>query len=187
APTGWYPEPGGTSDGPAGERWWDGGAWTQYTRTAGAAAAGAPVRFLVSCVAADRPWADWTAWQLENAGLRVLVLEGNASIGPQTEPEKGERLIALVSPAYVEAVQVLRPWWVMHQEDPEGLADTLVPVVVEPCRPEWPLSKVPYTDLTGLSEDKARTRLLHAVGATPTGRAGPAASPPSFPNPAGRR
>ncbi|WP_261568246.1 toll/interleukin-1 receptor domain-containing protein [Frankia gtarii] len=29
--------------------------------------------FFVSYTAADRPWAEWVAWQLEGAGLRVLV------------------------------------------------------------------------------------------------------------------
>ncbi len=33
-PPGWYPEPGHTGNGPAMERWWDGSAWTEYTRTA---------------------------------------------------------------------------------------------------------------------------------------------------------
>lgn len=38
-PPGWYPDPGQTNDGPAGERWWDGRAWTEQTRPAGSAAA----------------------------------------------------------------------------------------------------------------------------------------------------
>lgn len=38
-PPGWYPEPGHTGNGPALERWWDGSAWTEYTRTAQAPAA----------------------------------------------------------------------------------------------------------------------------------------------------
>ncbi|WP_435136108.1 DUF2510 domain-containing protein [Actinacidiphila sp. bgisy144] len=33
-PPGWYQEPGHTGNGPAMERWWDGTAWTEYTRTA---------------------------------------------------------------------------------------------------------------------------------------------------------
>ncbi|MEU0965774.1 DUF2510 domain-containing protein [Streptomyces sp. NPDC005917] len=37
-PPGWYPDPGQTSDGPATERWWDGKAWTEQTRPAGAGA-----------------------------------------------------------------------------------------------------------------------------------------------------
>ncbi|MCK1821040.1 DUF2510 domain-containing protein [Streptomyces sp. XM83C] len=35
-PPGWYPDPGQTSDGPPSERWWDGKAWTERTRPAGA-------------------------------------------------------------------------------------------------------------------------------------------------------
>lgn len=36
-PPGWYPDPGQTDDAPATERWWDGKAWTDQTRTAGPA------------------------------------------------------------------------------------------------------------------------------------------------------
>lgn len=41
-PPGWYPDPGPTSDGAAGERWWDGSAWTGHTRPVGIAGAAAP-------------------------------------------------------------------------------------------------------------------------------------------------
>ncbi|MFF7971360.1 DUF2510 domain-containing protein [Streptomyces sp. NPDC007905] len=41
-PPGWYPDPGQTNDGPPTERWWDGKAWTDQTRPAGAAAAWGP-------------------------------------------------------------------------------------------------------------------------------------------------
>ncbi|MEU5628752.1 DUF2510 domain-containing protein [Streptomyces tendae] len=41
-PPGWYPDPGQKNDGPATERWWDGTAWTDQVRAAGAGAAGAP-------------------------------------------------------------------------------------------------------------------------------------------------
>ncbi|WP_344013698.1 DUF2510 domain-containing protein [Streptomyces thermospinosisporus] len=37
-PPGWYPDPGQKNDGPATERWWDGGAWTDQVRPAGQAA-----------------------------------------------------------------------------------------------------------------------------------------------------
>lgn len=41
-PPGWYPEPGHTGNGPAMERWWDGSAWSEYTRTAPAPPAAPP-------------------------------------------------------------------------------------------------------------------------------------------------
>ncbi|MEU4895908.1 DUF2510 domain-containing protein [Streptomyces sp. NPDC044780] len=37
-PPGWYPDPGYAGSGPAMERWWDGAAWTEYTRDASGAA-----------------------------------------------------------------------------------------------------------------------------------------------------
>ncbi|MER6408917.1 DUF2510 domain-containing protein [Streptomyces viridosporus] len=37
-PPGWYPDPGQQNDGPPTERWWDGKAWTDQVRPAGAAA-----------------------------------------------------------------------------------------------------------------------------------------------------
>ncbi|MEW2348103.1 DUF2510 domain-containing protein [Streptomyces sp. NPDC006684] len=47
-PPGWYPDPGHSGEGPRGERWWDGTAWTDRTRQAapaeppGTAPAGIP-------------------------------------------------------------------------------------------------------------------------------------------------
>ncbi|WP_031167957.1 DUF2510 domain-containing protein [Streptomyces durhamensis] len=41
-PPGWYPDPGQTNDGPPTERWWDGKAWTDQTRSAGTAATWGP-------------------------------------------------------------------------------------------------------------------------------------------------
>lgn len=55
-PPGWYPDPGQTSDGPATERWWDGRAWTDRTRPAGAAAAwGPPAQVPAAGAAPDHP------------------------------------------------------------------------------------------------------------------------------------
>ncbi|MFD5566970.1 toll/interleukin-1 receptor domain-containing protein [Streptomyces cadmiisoli] len=162
----------------------------ELVRTAAPApAACLPARFLVSYVAADRPWADWVVRQLEDAGLRARHVRrrtgGGRHGGP---PEADERLIALLSPAYLAAVHGLAPpWWAVLRDDPRGLADGIVPVVVTPCRPEGPLSSMSCVDLTGLGEDEARSRLLHAVGAAPTGRTAPAAPQPPFPDPAGRR
>ncbi|MYU23962.1 DUF2510 domain-containing protein [Streptomyces sp. SID8352] len=41
-PPGWYPDPGHSGDGPVGERWWDGTAWTDRVRPADRAAEGGP-------------------------------------------------------------------------------------------------------------------------------------------------
>ncbi|MFE2518155.1 toll/interleukin-1 receptor domain-containing protein [Streptomyces mirabilis] len=157
-----------------------------------------PVHLFLSCAVADLPWASWIAWHLEDAGVgvRLDLLDGPLNGLEQRDPEHGgleqkgpqqsERVLAVLSPAYVGSAPVQQAWQTVHRRSPEGMAELLVPVMVEPCRPPWPLSTVAHTDLTGLGEDAARTRLLDAVGVTRTAPTRHAA-PPRFPDPAGRR
>ncbi|MER7683784.1 toll/interleukin-1 receptor domain-containing protein [Streptomyces sp. NPDC097610] len=146
------------------------------------------VHLFLSCAVTDLAWASWIAWHLENAGVGVrLDLLGTPLSGlEQRGPQQCERVLALLSPAYVGSEAVQQAWQAVHRRSPEGMAELLVPVMVEPCRPPWPLSTVACTDLTGLGEDAARTRLLDAVGVTRTAPTWHAA-PPRFPDPAGRR
>ncbi|MFF4726570.1 toll/interleukin-1 receptor domain-containing protein [Streptomyces mirabilis] len=146
------------------------------------------VHLFLSCAVTDLAWASWIAWHLENAGVgvRLDLLDEALSGLEQRGPEQCERVLAVLSPAYVGSAPVQQALQAVHRRSPEGMAELLVPVMVEPCRPPWPLSTVAYTDLTGLGEDAARTRLLDAVGVTrtlPTRHA----APPRFPDPAGRR
>ncbi|MFE4751017.1 toll/interleukin-1 receptor domain-containing protein [Streptomyces mirabilis] len=165
-----------------------------------------PVHLFLSCAVTDLAWASWIAWHLEDAGVgvRLDLLDGPLSglerrdpehrglehKGPEQKgPEQRERVLAVLSPAYVGSAPVQQAWQAMHRRSPEGMAGMaglLVPVMVEPCRPPWPLSTIAHTDLTGLGEDEARTRLLDAVGVTRTVPTRHAA-PPRFPDPAGRR
>ncbi|MFG3590214.1 toll/interleukin-1 receptor domain-containing protein [Streptomyces sp. NPDC047990] len=151
-----------------------------------------PVR--VSCSSADIPWTTWIVRQLEDAGLGVLMQEEDllpddgTRAGVASRPEPGERVIAVLSPAYVGAAPVRRAWDAAYRKDPGAVALRLVPVMVKPCRPPWPLSAVARTDLTGLGEDQARTRLLGSLGIRATGRTTRTGhtTPPHFPGPAGR-
>jgi hypothetical protein len=142
-----------------------------------------PVHLLLSCAVTDLAWASWIAWHLEDAGVGVLL---DLLDGPLSGLEQCERALPVLSPAYVGSAPVQQAWQAVHHRNPEGTAALLVPVMVEPCRPPWPLSTVAYTDLTGRGEDEARTRLLDAVGVTRTIPTRHAASP-RFPDPAGRR
>ncbi|MGW1502003.1 TIR domain-containing protein [Streptomyces mirabilis] len=157
-----------------------------------------PVHLFLSCAVTDLAWASWIAWYLEDAGVGVRLdlldgpLNGLEQRDPQHSglerkgPQQCERVLAVLSPAYVGSATVQQAWQAVHRRSPEGMAELLVPVMVEPCRPPWPLSTVAHTDLTGLGEDAARTRLLDAVGVTRTAPTRHAA-PPRFPDPAGRR
>ncbi|MFF4131909.1 toll/interleukin-1 receptor domain-containing protein [Streptomyces mirabilis] len=160
------------------------------------------VHLFLSCAVTDLAWASWIAWHLEDAGvgLRLGLFDGPLSgleqrgperrgleqRGLEQSPEQCARVLAVLSPAYVGSAPVQQAWQAVHRRNPEGIAELLVPVMVEPCRPPWPLSTVAYTDLTGLGEDAARARLLDAVGVTRTAPTRHPA-PPRFPDPAGRR
>ncbi|MCX4591368.1 toll/interleukin-1 receptor domain-containing protein [Streptomyces sp. NBC_01549] len=151
-----------------------------------------PVHLFVSYVVADLAWTAWIAWHLEEAGIGVLLDEPDLTPGDRAPTgllgglERSDRALAVLSPAYVASAHVHQAWQALHDRNPEAMAGMLVPVMVEPCRPRRPLSTIAYTDLTGLGEDEARTRLLAALGVTPAVPTRHAA-PPRFPDPAGRR
>ncbi|MGI5376113.1 toll/interleukin-1 receptor domain-containing protein [Streptomyces sp. CA-251387] len=142
--------------------------------------------FFVSYTSADRAWAAWIAWQLEEAGYRVLVQEWDFVPGSnwQFVMEKGvtecERIIAVLSPAYLRSVYGRQESLAAQGEDPTGVARRLVPVRVAPFTPRGLLGGVVYIDLVALSPEEARTRLLDGIGGARSGRAKPLA-PPRFP------
>jgi hypothetical protein len=66
--------------------------------------------FFVSCTGADRAWAEWVAWQLEQAGYSVIVQAWDFEPGDnfvarmRDALERADRTLALVSAAYCLAV-----------------------------------------------------------------------------------
>ncbi|MEU6139327.1 toll/interleukin-1 receptor domain-containing protein [Streptomyces sp. NPDC047081] len=143
--------------------------------------------FFVSYTAADRSWATWISWRLEEAGYSVLVQEWDFVPGTnwQFYMDKGvtqcERTIAVLSPAYLNSVYGRLEWQVAQSDDPTGLARRLVPVMVERCTPQGLLGSVVYIDLTpAVADDEARRRLLGGIGGARTGRSKPT-EPPPFP------
>ena len=68
-----------------------------------------PVDFFVSYTSADRPWAEWIAWELEQAGHSVIVQAwdmqpgSNFVAGDGRSDAGGERTMAVLSPAFVES------------------------------------------------------------------------------------
>lgn len=78
-PPGWYPDPGRKSDGPPTERWWDGKAWTDQVRAAGAAAASAPQ--------GQSPTDGATSGQQATDGAlsEQSAVDGAASVQPATD------------------------------------------------------------------------------------------------------
>jgi hypothetical protein len=139
--------------------------------------------FFVSYTAVDRAWAEWIAWELEEAGYRVLVQAWDFVPGTHWVTRMNEgamatrRTVAVLSPSYLSSVYGAQEWQAAWQQDPEGQRRRLLPVRVAECDRPGLLAGVVGVDLFGVPEDDARSRLLTAVAGTVAGRAKPATRP----------
>jgi hypothetical protein len=146
--------------------------------------------FFVSYTQADRAWAVWVAWVLEEAGYPVLVqawdfVPGSNWIGRmQDGAGRAARTIAILSDDYLESVYGGAEWQAAWAADPAGAERKLLPVRVRECARPGLLAGVTGFDLFGLGEAGARSLLLSKVTDAVKGRAKPAAKP-GFPGAGG--
>ncbi len=142
--------------------------------------------FFISYTQADRSWAEWMAWALEEDGHKVLIqawdfVPGSNWIqGMRAGVSKAERTIAVLSPDYLESEYGTAEWEAAWAADPLGAQRKLLTVRVKECnRPDF-LAAVVSVDLFGISEANARARLRTMVSSAKTGRTKPT-EPPDFP------
>jgi TIR domain/NB-ARC domain len=141
------------------------------------------VHFFVSYTSADRPWAEWIAWVLEEAGYSVRIQAWDFGAGANFVLEMDEaaristRTVAVLSPAFLESRFGRSEWAAAFREDPEGKRRRLLPVRVRECDVDGLLGSVVYVDLVGLAEDGARERLLSEA----SGRRAKPSAAPAFP------
>lgn len=119
--------------------------------------------FFISYNKADRDWAVWIAWELEEAGFGVIIQEwdfrGNFVLEMDRGHREAARTIAVLSPDYVASLFVQAEWTARLAEDPAGKSDRLIPIRVRDVELEGLLAQIIYTDLVGLDESQARYNL----------------------------
>jgi nucleoside phosphorylase len=139
--------------------------------------------YFISYNEADRLWAEWIAWQLEESGYTTIIqvwdfLPGsNFVIDMQRAAVQAERTIAVLSSNYLDADYTQPEWSAAFKQDPTGEKGILVPVRVRKCNLTGMLSQIICIDLVGLTEADAKEALLAGLGRR---RAKPI-TPPSFP------
>lgn len=139
--------------------------------------------FFISYNKADRAWAEWIAWQLEEAAFSVVIEAwdfrpgGNFAVKMDRALQEAERLIAVLSPDFLAARFTVPEWTAAFAQDPTGEKGLLVPVRVREYEAKGLLTQLSYIDLIGASDDEARERLLEGVNRD---RAKPATAP-AFP------
>jgi hypothetical protein len=137
--------------------------------------------FFISYNKADRAWATWVAWALEEAGYSVWFqdwdFKGNFVLEMDKAHTQSRRTIAVLSPDYLASRFTAPEWAARFAQDATSTHDLLIPVRVRPCKLEGLLAQIVYVDLLGCDEATAKQRLLDRVGSI---RAKPD-EPPLFP------
>jgi nucleoside phosphorylase/predicted MPP superfamily phosphohydrolase len=125
--------------------------------------------FFISYNQADREWAEWIAWQLEDAGYTTVLQAwdfrpgSNFALEMHSAAQAAGRTIAVLSPDYLSSQYTLPEWAAAFAKDPTSKQGKLLPVRVKECDPEGLLRQLVYLDLIGLKGIEAKRALLSGV------------------------
>jgi tetratricopeptide (TPR) repeat protein len=139
--------------------------------------------FFVSYTSADRAWAEWVAWQLEAEGYTVVVQAWDFTAGRdwahemQQATSTAERVVAVLSGAYLRSAHGEAEWRAFYAQDPSGERELLLPVRVDKIDPPGLLKTRIYVDLVDQDATGARQVLLAAA----RGARGKPTAEPEFP------
>ena len=123
-------------------------------------------KIFISYTQSDRAWAEWIAWQLEDAGYEVILQAWNFGAGSNfvhkmhQAVEDADCTVAVLSPEYERSAFSFSEWAVAFAKDATGEERRLVPVRIEPFEPSGLFSTIVYIDLVDLAEEPAHDRLL---------------------------
>lgn len=125
--------------------------------------------FFISYNQADRKWAEWIAWQLEDAGYTTVVQAwdfrpgSNFALEMHFAAQAAERTIAVLSPDYLSSQYTLPEWAAAFAKDPTSKQGKLLPVRVKECDPVGLLRQIVYLDLIDLKGIEAKRALLSGI------------------------
>ena len=122
--------------------------------------------FFISYNHRDCAWAEWIAWELEKNGFTVVIQAWDFGAGSNFVIEMdaalrdAQRVIAVLSPNYLESNFTLSEWAAPFSNDPKGKGRKLIPVRVQEVDVDGLLGQIVYIDLVGKDERTAKTELL---------------------------
>ncbi|MGD1906769.1 MAG: toll/interleukin-1 receptor domain-containing protein [Leptolyngbyaceae cyanobacterium] len=125
--------------------------------------------FFVSYNSADKTWAEWIAWILEEQNYSVVIQAwdfrpgGNFILDMQRATEESDRTIMVLSEAYLKASYTQPEWAAAFKQDPESTARKVIPIRVGDCKPQGMLAPLVYVDLVGQDEATAKQLVLAAL------------------------
>jgi WD40 repeat protein len=123
--------------------------------------------FFISYHDVDSAWAQWVAWQLEQAGYTTTIQAwdfrpgSNFIVEMQKAIESTKRIVAILSSSYLKTTQ--SEWTIAFKQDPSGEKGVLLPVRIDECEPDGLLGTLVAIDLAGKDEGMAKEELLAGV------------------------
>ena len=148
--------------------------------------------FFISYTGADRQWAEWIAWHLEDAGYTTIIQAwdfhagGNFVLQMQRALEKTERTIVVLSSHYLEKIYTQPEWAAVFALDPTGEKGLLIPVRIETCERKGLHRAMVYIDVVDLNKEEAQQRLLQLIEQTVKQKRLKPDNEPKFPGSADR-
>jgi tetratricopeptide (TPR) repeat protein len=125
--------------------------------------------FFISFNSADRSWADWVAWVLEEAKFSVVYQPWDFRPGEnfilkmQEAASEARKTVIVLSDQYLKAEYTQPEWAAAFAEDPRGDQRKLIPFRIEKCSPTGMLKPLIFADLVGLTPEEAKSVVLSAV------------------------
>lgn len=125
--------------------------------------------FFVSYNSADKTWAEWIAWVLEEQGYTVVIQAwdfrpgGNFVLDMQQAAAECDRTIMVLSENYLKAQYTQPEWAAAFAQDPTGKERRLLPIRVGECQPTGILGQRVYVDLVDKGEAEAEQLVLKAL------------------------
>jgi hypothetical protein len=139
--------------------------------------------FFISYTSADRAWAEWVGYVLEEEGYTAIIQAWDFRPGSNFVLEmhraatEADRTIMLLSPDYMKSQFASPEWAAAFAEDPQGLKRKLVPVVLRQCEMPGLLRSIVHISLVDSDEVTAQALLAKGLNEK---RAKPAQRP-TFP------
>jgi tetratricopeptide (TPR) repeat protein len=126
--------------------------------------------FFISYNRADREWAEWVAWHLEETGHYSVAIQAwdfgpgsNFVLEMDRAIQECERVLAVLSPDYVSSLFTKPEWAAYFAQDPTSEQRRIISLRVRECELKGLLAPIVYADIVGKPENEAKSLLVDAV------------------------
>ncbi len=126
-----------------------------------------PRIIFVSYNKADRAWAEWMAWILEEDGFGARIqawdFRGNFVLDMDRAIKDAEQTVIVLSQDYLDAEYTHPEWAAAFAKDPRSEKNKLIPVRVGEVTPTGLLGQIVYVDFVGKDEGDAKDLLISRI------------------------